>query len=237
VGDESVNPFSDFSNALHIAWHEAGLGLVPHVAEQHPRNAIDFLECLPKEALDIKETESRRLRVGHGTLIHMSSALMDEFAEKNICLEVCLSANKRLGLPKETRNINLGEAITSTNGNRTVTMDRMRIDYYNDIKNHPLPVFVKNKIPVCLGSDNPLLMNTNIGKEYSLAVKAGYEEGANILDLTKNGLRFANIPYDVRQKLMNYVSQYEASLAMGKTPVKTVLGYRRAFKALDKDDR
>lgn len=236
VGDEGLNPFSDFKQALHMAWHEAGLGLAPHVAEQHPRNAIDFLSSLPEEALNARETETRRLRIGHGTLIHLSSELMTEFAEKKICLETCLSANKRLGLPDNTKAIVQGDRITSTDKQRDVVMDNPRLDYYNDIAKHPLKTFAQKGIPVCLGSDNPLLMNTNIGKEYSLAVKAGYEDVAPIINLTKTALNFANVEYDVRQKLLNHVSQYEADLAMGKTPIKTVLGYRRAFKTLDPHD-
>lgn len=237
VGNESVNPFSDFATSLYMAWHEAGLGLAPHVAEQHPRNAIDFLECLPAEALTAADTDTRRLRVGHGTLIHMSSDLMDEFRDKKICLEVCLSANKRLGLPADTSAIAQGDVITSTSGQREAKMDRTRLDYFNHMKMHPIDDFAAHGIPVCLGSDNPLLMNTNIGKEYSLAVKAGYEKISPVINLTKTALNFANVEYDVRQKLINHVSQYEADLAMGKTPVKTVLGYSRAFKALDINDR
>ncbi len=236
VGDEGLNPFSDFSKALQIAWHEAGLGLTPHVAEQHPRNALDFLESLPTGVLDVKETDPRRLRVGHGILIHMSSALMDEFRDKNICMEMCLSANKRLGLPNETKVIVAGQEIVSTNGKRQVIMDRPRLDYYNHMKMHPIDDLAAHGIPVCLGSDNPLLMNTNIGKEYSLAVKAGYAKIADPINLTKNALNFANIDYDIRQKLLNHISQYEATIAMGKIPVKTVLGYRRAFKDLDIND-
>ena len=183
----------DFSKALHIAWHEAGLGLTPHVAEQHLHNAVDFLEAIPTEALDHKHRDMRRLRVGHGVLIHMSSELMRDYAEKRICMEICLSANKRIGLPASTKSHRRGEVIESQNGKRRITIDGPLRHYYEDLGEHPLKDFIDADIPVCLGSDNPLLMNTNIGKEHSLAYNAGISDISGQLQLTRNAIAYANI--------------------------------------------
>ena len=114
VGDESANRLTEYSRALNIAWNEAGLGLAPHVAEQCLLNAPDFLAALPEETRDIEEDDDRRIRAGHGTLIHMSDRLVEEFAERSICLESCISANKRIGLPEETRILMTGDEIGDT---------------------------------------------------------------------------------------------------------------------------
>ena len=229
VGDESVNQFMEFSRALHMAWHEAGLGLTPHVAEQHLHNAVDFLEAVPPESLDNHPKDMRRLRIGHGVLIHMSSDLLKAYADNQICMEICLSANKRIGLPEETKALQKGQQITSQNGVRTVAVDRPLLHYYETVEDHPIKDFMEMGIPVCLGSDNPLLMNTNIGKEHSLAHKAGVTELSQHLQITRNALTFANIDPITRTRLLKLVDRYETRAKCGDLPKSCVLGYRKAF--------
>jgi len=230
VGDEGVNQFMDFSKALHIAWHEAGLGLTPHVAEQHLHNAVDFLEAIPAEALDNHPRDTRRLRIGHGVLIHMSSELVKEFADKQICMEICLSANKRIGLPEDTKNIKIGDIITSQNEKRSIMVDRPLTHYYESIADHPIKIFMDAGIPVCLGSDNPLLMNTNIGKEYSLVNQAGITNISDHLQLTRNAITYANIDPLTRSRLLAHVDNYGKTITQSDDlPVETVLGYKKAF--------
>jgi adenosine deaminase len=230
VGDEGLNQFMEFSKALNIAWHDAGLGLSPHVAEQHLHNAVDFLEAIPQEALSNHPRDMRRLRLGHGVLIHMSSDLMAEFADKQICMEICLSANKRIGLPDATKAHKIGDIITSQNGNRTVTIDRPLTHYYESIADHPIKHFMDAGIPVCLGSDNPLLMNTNIGKEYSLVNQAGVTEGADHLQLTRNAILYANVDPLTRARLLSHIDDYERQVKQSDIlPLETALGYKKAF--------
>jgi adenosine deaminase len=215
---------------LNIAWHDAGLGLSPHVAEQHLHNAVDFLEAIPQEALSNHPRDMRRLRLGHGVLIHMSSELIAEFADKQICMEICLSANKRIGLPDATKAHKIGDIITSQNGNRTVTIDRPLTHYYESIADHPIKHFMDAGIPVCLGSDNPLLMNTNIGKEYSLVNQAGVTEGADHLQLTRNAILYANVDPLTRARLLSHIDDYERQVKQSDIlPLETALGYKKAF--------
>lgn len=227
VGDESVNRFSDFTRALHMAW-DAGLGLTPHVAEQHLHNAVDFLNAVPNEAWDIKRNDQRRLRIGHGVLIHTSSDLMQEFADRKICMEMCISANKRIGLPRETRKLKLGQVIQSTDGKRHTTMDNPLRHYYEMTEEHPIADFMARGIPICLGSDNPLLMNTNIGKEYSMAFKAGVTDESQSLAFTSNAITHANVDEVTRRRLMAYVDTYRVAIEKGHRPDRTALGYKRA---------
>ena len=229
VGDEGVNQFMGFSKALHIAWHDAGLGLTPHVAEQHLHNAVDFLEAIPQEAFENKHRDMRRLRLGHGVLIHTSTDLMKEFADRKICMEMCLSANKRIGLPEATKTLATGDIITSQDGKRSIAVDKPLKHYFESVEAHPIKQFMDAGIPVCLGSDNPLLMNTNIGKEHSLAYKAGVNNINDHLLITKNALSNANIDPITRARLLSLVDDYEAIIADGDLPASSMLGYHKAF--------
>ena len=228
LAGEEKDAFSSYEKALHIAWHDAGLGLAPHVAEQYLHNAIDFLHTVPKEALSIPAGDHRRLRAGHGTLIHMSTQLLDLFAAHSVCMEICLSANKRIGLPAETRAHTLGERIGTVAG-RDVVLDQPLRQYFKNLPQHPMRLFTSLGIPVCQGSDNPLLQNTNIGKENSLAVKSGLTDVAGCLEMTANAVRFANVDSSTRATLMAKVDMFRAAMKSGDVPSVTPFGYQRAF--------
>lgn len=228
VGDESVNRLSEYSRAFRIAWDEAVLGLTPHVAEQHPQNAADFLAAIPREAFDVDEKDTRRVRAGHGTLIHMNDSLMAIFKEMALCLEVCLSANNRIDLPEVVRNLRVGDAFDARIP-ESLLVDRPALSYFKDLKNHPLVMFLQRGILCALGSDNPFLMNTNIGKEYSLAVKATGMSEADTLHFTKAAIKNANVDWKTRQKLYGYIKSYEQQIAQtGQRPKTTALGYMHA---------
>jgi adenosine deaminase len=231
VGEENLDAFSDYERALHIAWHDAGLGLAPHVAEQFVHNAGDFLRTVPKEALSVRAGDHRRLRAGHATLIHLSSDLMAAFADHKICVEACLSANKRINLPDETRAHRIGDVVRTAAG-REVTLDQPLRHYFKNLPDHPLGVYVARGIPVCQGSDNPLLQNTNIGKEHSLAVKAGLTDVAGALEMTANAVRYANVDATIRASLMEKIDDYRAYMRDGHVPDTTPFGYRRAFNTI-----
>lgn len=228
VGDESIDSLLGYKRAMEIAWNDAGLGLVPHVAEQNIQNAVDFLEITPKEALDVKEDDRRRLRVGHGTLIHTSTDLMKRYRDKNVCLEVCLSANKRIGLPRATKELVRGQTITSAGGAIRVTIDRPVANYFNNLSAHPLSYFKDIGLRCCLGSDNPLLMQTSIGKEFSLArVRQGFTED-DLFNLTYTSIENANIDYYLRRQMRRKVDLYKLQKAAGLEISTTALDYKRA---------
>jgi aminodeoxyfutalosine deaminase len=175
--------------------------------------------------------DHRRLRAGHATLIHLSSELMQKFAEHQICIEACLSANKRINLPAQTRAHGVSEKVTTVAG-RSVTLDRPLRTYFKNLWQHPLKDFVAAGIPVCLGSDNPLLQNTNIGKENSLAMKARLTDLAGALQMTENAIKFANVDMMTRLALLQKVDLYRTSVRAGKAPTATAFGYKRAFDTI-----
>lgn len=229
VGNEAANPMSVFKRAMHMAWHDAGLGLVPHVAEQKIENAIDFLSAIPKDALNNSRKDHRKLRAGHGTLIHRSEELMKRFAEHNICLEVCLSANNRIGIPDSLATEHKDGKAYSKSRKTSVNLDYSLSRYFRNLNHHPLPTFIEKNIPVCLGSDNPLLMNTNIGKEYSLSRKYGGVTEDECLGFTRNAVAYANVDSITEDRLNKLIDKYENAIKAGQTPQETALGYRDAM--------
>lgn len=228
AGEENLDALMAYKQAFHVAWHEAGLGLAPHVAEQHLHNAIDFLDAVPAEALRISTGDHRRLRAGHAALIHASSSLMQRFKYYNVGIEMEISANKRINIPAETRALRLGSVVTSKTG-KSITLDRPLRHYFRDVTAHPLKEYMDFGLAVCLGSDNPLLQNTNIGKEYSLAVKAGITDMEAVLDLTANAIRYANVDSVTRLALMQKVDLYRAQMRSGQLPEGTANGYLQSF--------
>ena len=237
VGNEEKDDFYNYAKSFKIAYNDAGLGLVPHVAEQYPANAIGFLDALPKEALNQSHTtDPRRTRAGHATTIHLSSDLMNEFAQNNICIESCISSNNRIGLPQRTLNYNIGDIIGS-GADRQFAVDRPLSTYFNDkIEQHPITEFIQRGIPICLGSDNPLLQNTNISKEYSQTLRAGVDQKL-LLTFTENAIKFANIDNETRQTLMGKVKEYESRIKGNSPPSATSNGYVHASNFLTHPNR
>jgi adenosine deaminase len=229
VGNEAVTPLNEFRRALNDAWHDLGLGLVPHIAEQRVENALDFFSAIPQDALKNPRQDKRKLRIGHGTLMHRSSELIKRFADTGICVEVCLSANKRIGIPEEIAEMHPNNRASSANGEYAVNLDLPLRSYFQDLSNHPMPVMTAAGIPVCLGSDNPLLMNTNIAKEYVLAVKYLNYSQEECINITKNAINFANIDQKTTAALLELVNSYQPDV---KPTHQTCLGYLSAKENL-----
>jgi len=225
VGNEAVTPLVEFKRALNDAWHDLGLGLVPHIAEQRVENALDFFAAIPDDALKNPQQGTRKLRVGHGTLMHRSSALIKQFADAGLCVEVCLSANKRIGVPAEIAAMHPDNKATSADGTYTVTLDLPLRSYFQDLSTHPVPLMTTAGIPVCLGSDNPLLMNTNIAKEYALAAKYLNFSHEQCLQITRDAINFANVDKLTSARLLKLVDSYTLG---NEHSAQTCLGYLSA---------
>ena len=88
---------------------------------------------------------------------------MTQLAEHQICIEACLSANKRINFPELTRGHQPGETITTAAGRGRPSTGHC--GRFSRTCGSIRRKYVAVGIPVCLGSDNPLLPNTNIGKE------------------------------------------------------------------------
>ena len=154
---------------------------------------------------------------------------MQLFAAHGICFEICLSANNRIGVPADIVNEHPDHRAHSKDDTVQVTLDRPLQRYFQQLPQHPLPQLMATGIPICLGSDNPLLMNTNIGKEYALARKYANCSVADCLQFTRNALRYANVDKITAQRLQGLVDNYAKLLASGEYPTATVLGYSEAF--------
>jgi adenosine deaminase len=232
VGNEAVTPLPEFRQALNRAWHEAGVGLVPHVAEQRIENALDFFLAVPADAFENPRRDHRKLRIGHGTLIHRSSELLKRFADHQICFEVCLSANKRIGVPPDIAKMHEDGRAYTIDRSLSVGLDRELVHYFKDLTTHPMRVLLAHGIPICLGSDNPLLMNSNIGKEYALSRKylgCSFEE---CLGFTRNAILYANVERETERKLLELMRRYDRAHADGQHA--TVLGYQDAKDNLER---
>ena len=116
-----------------------------------------------------------------------------------------------------------GRVVASQNGSREITVNRPLKQYYESVEDHPIKLFMDMGIPVCLGSDNPLLMNTNIGKEHSLAYKAGVRKLTDQLQLTRNAIANANIDPITRTRLAKLIDDYESTVDYGALPKSSAL--------------
>ncbi|MBX7142923.1 MAG: hypothetical protein K1X79_00580 [Oligoflexia bacterium] len=218
VGDEAMGSLLDYKDQFALAWNEAGLGLCPHVAEQSLHNAVDFMSALPKAALKNPRGPGQKVRLGHGTLVYRSSELMKRMLDSGICFEVCLSANKRINVPQQV----------DVRGTKFV-VDRPKREYFQTLADHPMLDFHKSGIPLCLGSDNPLLMNTNIGKEYALARKFAGASITDCVQFTRNAIAYANVDAITEKRLLHLVDVYESKIKSGFQPATTALNYKAAF--------
>jgi adenosine deaminase len=75
---------------------------------------------------------------------------------------------------------------------------------------HPIRRFLEHGIPVALGTDNPVQLGTNIGREYAVASALGFTE-ADLLALTTNAIRAAFAPAALRAELVADVASYAAA--------------------------
>ena len=76
-------------------------------------------------------------------------------------------------------------------------------------EDHPLRTFIDAGIPVTLSSDDPVSLNTTIGKEYELAAGLGFDTPA-LLSLTRNGIASSFTSPERKTSLLSRIAQAEA---------------------------
>ena len=119
-----------------------------------------------REAIDLLGVE----RIGHGIAAIHDLALMDFLAERRIPLEVCPGSNLKTGaLARQLRN----EAV--------------------QIENHPLPKFLRHRIPVVLSTDDPAMFHTTLQSEYENSARMGLQE-AELGRIVEMGFQYAFSP-------------------------------------------
>lgn len=89
-------------------------------------------------------------RIGHGIGAAHDPRLLRTLAERGIALEVCPSSNVCTG------------ALARQLGQATARVDQ-----------HPLRALVAEGVAVVLGSDDPPMFHTSLGREYALALRLG----------------------------------------------------------------
>lgn len=215
VGNEFANKFIDFEKALNVAFHEAGLGITPHIGEQGIEGLVDYAEILTRGSFHTSTNDHRRIRGAHGVLMYLSPKLIDLFNQQNMAWEIPLSAHKSIDLPAVTKSIKTGDIIKRKTIGEIKIENPLR-DYFKKVENHPLMYLKERGVKMMMGSDNPFFMNTSGGKEYSLAVKAGWKK-KKVHKFTENAIDFANTNSVTRFRLKQRYNEYVKAID-GKMP-------------------
>lgn len=203
AGQENLDDFRDYKRSLQWAW-DAGLGIAPHVAEQYIGNAKGFLESLPIGYDRIKETDPRRVRAGHATLIHMSTDLMKEFRDKGIMIEVCLKSNGAIDLPDYTKRMRKGMVVDG------IKLDRDLARYFRDLSKHPEPIFAAHGLVMGYGSDNPAMVASSVGKDASNRKKHELASDQEIHERLRNNVKYGNMDFETRVAGLKNFDDFEA---------------------------
>ena len=98
------------------------------------------------------------LRIGHGIAAINSADIMKELHVSQIPLEICITSNIK----------------TSSSPNSP--------------GKHPIKTLFENKVPILLGSDNPVFLNTTIKREYKLAIRVCGRDFLSIIDSNIEGV-------------------------------------------------
>jgi adenosine deaminase len=134
-----------------------------------------------------------------------------EFSEANLESAIDTPGVSRIGHAVHARNRNdlIGKVV-----DRNITLEMCissnvvpgAISGYNE---HPIMRFYGNGALLALGSDDPVRMRTNIGREYQLASYHGLSD-AQLLDLTLRSIRSSFAPDARKRKLIEFVNAARA---------------------------
>lgn len=147
----------------------------------------------------------RAVAAGLGITVHAG-----EFSPANI--------RRALGVPGVTR---IGHAVYSVNDpllmddllEAKVTVEccltsNVILGAVPSPKDHPIRTFSSVGIPVTLGSDDPIALDTSIGAEYRLAGSLGFN-ASELLGFTRNGIEASFASEERKSALLSRVSEYE----------------------------
>ena len=79
------------------------------------------------------------------------------------------------------------------------------------LKDHPIRTFIDAGIPVTLSSDDPVSLNTTIGKEYELAAGLGFD-APDLLSFTRNGIASSFTSSERKTALLSRIAQTEIDM-------------------------
>ncbi len=135
--------------------------------------------AIVREALDHLGVE----RIGHGIGSMHDDSLMERLSQNSIPLELCPTSNLATGaLGRQVRR----ESAT--------------------LREHPLPLFVKKRVPVTLSTDDPAMFRTSLLDEYRRAAEMGMTT-RELTAIARQSFEHAFLP--VREK-QRYLAEFDA---------------------------
>ena len=86
---------------------------------------------------------------------------------------------------------------------------------------HPLPALVAAGVRVTIGSDDPPMFGTTLGREYEIAADLLGLDRAGVVELAREGVRASFAPPDVRQRVLAEMDDYASAAGVVPPPSST----------------
>lgn len=148
VGDEAYYDV-DFYKPIFCEWKKAGKKLFAHVGES--QSAENIKTAI--EQLGVTE-------INHGIKAHDRDDILEVALDNDVCFHMALTSNELTGVIKDMRD----EYVYAVDAIRAPDdwMERTQIW-------HPVSTMI-GRVPVTVGTDDPVQCNTTMDKEYALLV-------------------------------------------------------------------
>ena len=177
----------------------AGIDLFPAPYER---------EADPAEWNELYSWAERAAEVGLGVTVHAG-----EFSPANIRSALRVPGVTRLG---HAVHAAFDTALLDEMAEAGVTVEccltsNVVLGSVPSLKDHPIRTFIDAGIPVTLSSDDPVSLNTTIGKEYELAAGLGFDTPA-LLEFTRNGIASSFTSSERKTALLSRIAQTEIDM-------------------------
>ena len=129
-------------------------------------------------------------------------------------LEVALQNARLLGVSRSMRTA--VARLRGADGTRQKLAEQAAsADIMNSVAEHPFRIFYQQRFRVCLNTDNRLMSNTTISREFEVAAETFDLNFSDFEILTMYGMKSAFLPYDQRFKLIHLVLKAGHAKARG----------------------
>ena len=167
----------------------------------HGLRGLDFLYEPYDEEAEWETARSiarRAIDAGLGVTVHAG-----EFSSANLVAAATLPGVTRIGhavfAPSDPHMLDLL-------GERQITVEcclscNVILGAVSSLQHHPIRQLVAHGIPVVLGTDDPVQLNTNIGQEYGLAYALGFSQRA-LTEMTRHAVEVAFTTPERRRHLL-----------------------------------
>ena len=180
----------------------AGIDLIPTPYER---------EADPAEWKKLYSWAERAAGVGLGITVHVG-----EFSPANVQSALRVPGVARLG---HAVHAAFDTDLLDQLGKAGVTVEccltsNVVLGAVQALEDHPIRTFVEAGIPVTLSSDDPVSLNTTIGREYELAAALGFDE-IDLLMFTRDGISSSFTSAERKTPVLARIEQAEAEIAAG----------------------